>query len=108
MVEAIDQGFMSLNPRLGSIRPHPHCCISASRTVINLRMDQDRRRCARIELDPRVGTEGRVVAVISVIIAVHFKAWRGLFFSQATVQLQPVELLLHLVELVLLPLRLFQ
>ena len=59
-------------------------------------MDQDRRRCARIELDPRVGTEGRVVAVISVIIAVHFKAWRGLFFSQATVQLQPVELLLDL------------
>lgn len=83
MIEAIHQGFMGFKHHLGSIRPHSNYCISASRTARNLRKDQDRRGCARIDLDPRAGTKRRVVAGISVIIAVQSKAWRGLF-SQAT------------------------
>jgi hypothetical protein len=67
--------------RLESIKPHSYCCISSSRTMINLRKDQDRCGCARIYLDPKAGTKRRVVAGISVIIAVHSKAWRGLFFD---------------------------
>ena len=98
MIETIHQGFMSFEHRLGSIRPHCNCCISASRTARNLRTDQDRRGCARIDLDPRAGTKRRVVAGISVIIAVQSKAWRGLSFKP---QLQPFELLVDdLVELV--------
>lgn len=96
--------------RLGSFKLHSHCCIYASRTVLNLRSDQDGRGCARIVLDPRAGTKRRVVAGISVILAVHSKAWRGLssLKPQAHSFSPPSFFLMIWWSLSLLPLRLFE